>query len=68
MQVVYSLVLISFDSHDLPNNKIKASKTLEHCSRDILKFGFLKGLVIVSQPHFVCGFSRKIFLKLNSIN
>ena len=35
----------------------------------MLKFDFLeKGLGIVSQPHFVHNFSRKMFLKLYSIN
>ena len=37
-------------------------------SRDMLNFYFLeKGLEIVSLPHFVYAFSRKMFLMLNSI-
>ena len=35
----------------------------------MLDFDFLeKGLGIVAPPHFVCGFSSKMFLRLYSIN
>ena len=52
-----------------PSNKIKSCKTLHYWSGDMLNFVFLKrGLRIVSPPHFVYDVSRKLFLKLNSIN
>ena len=39
------------------------SQLLNYWSRDILNFNFLeKGLAIVSPPHFVYDFSRKMFL------
>ena len=44
-------------------------KTLDYSSRDMLNFFFLEnGLEIVSPLHFVNDFSRKMFLKLYSIN
>ena len=50
-------------------NQNKIYKTLEYWFRDMLNFDFLeKGLGIVSLPHFVYNFSRKIFLMLYSIN
>ena len=57
MQVVFSLVLICFDS---PQRGIQF--------RDVLHFDYLeKSLGIVSPPHFVNDFSRKMFLMLYSI-
>ena len=54
---------------NLAYNKNKLNKTLEYWSRDTLNFDFLeKGLGIVSTPHFVYDFSRKIFLMLYFIN
>ena len=44
-------------------------KTLDYWSRDMLNFHFLeKGLGIVSPPHFVHDFSRRMFLMLYSLN
>ena len=63
--MVWSLVLIYFDS---PRFGIQQNN-LDYCSRDILNFDFLgKSPVIVSQPHSVYDFSKKMFLMLNSIN
>ena len=55
---------------NLPYNKNKLYKTLDYRSRDMLNFRFLEmdGLGLVSPPHFVYDFSRKIFLMLHSIN
>ena len=54
---------------NLPNNNNKIYKTLEYWSRDTLNFDFLKkGQGIVSPPHFVYESSKKMFLKLYSIN
>ena len=42
---------------------------LDYRSRDMLNLDFSeKGLGIVSSPHFVYDFSRKMFLMLYSIN
>ena len=52
---------------NLTYNKNRLYKTID--SRDMLNFDFLeKALGIVSSPHFVYDFSRKIFLILYSIN
>ena len=49
--------------------KNKLYKVLDYWSKDTLNFDFIeKGLWIASPPHFVYDFSRKIFLKLYSIN
>ena len=49
--------------------KNKFHKTLDYWYRDILNFGLIgKGLAIVSPPHFVHDFSRKMFLELYFIN
>ena len=49
--------------------KIKLYKTLDYWSKDMLNLVFLeKGLGIVSPPHYVYDFSRKIFLMLYFIN
>ena len=62
--MVCSLVLITFDSPHLGKQN-KIYKTLERWSRDMLNLGFLeRGLGIVSLPHFVYDFSRKMFLLL----
>ena len=56
-------------AHNLQCNKIKLYKTLNYWSRDMLNFNFPeKGLGLVSPPHFVYDFSRKMFLKLYSLN
>ena len=50
-------------------NKNKLCKTLDYWSRDMLNFNFSeKGLGLVSPPHFMYDFSRKMFLMLHSIN
>ena len=68
-QVVYNLVSIYCDSPQLAIQKSKLYKTLDYWSRDILNFNFSeKGLGLVSPPHFVYDFSRKMFLMLHSIN
>ena len=69
--MVCSLVLIYIDSPQfgLQQKKKKRYETLGYWSRDMLNFYFVeKGLGIVSPPHFMYGFSRKIFLMLHSIN
>ena len=54
---------------NLRYTKNKVYKTLNYWSRDLLNFDFLeKDLGIVSSPHFVNYFSRKIFLLLYFIN
>ena len=60
---IYILIAIN-----LPYNKNKLCEMLDYWSRDMLNFNFLeKGLGIVSPPHFVYDFSRKMFLMLDSI-
>ena len=55
-------------AHNLAYNKTKLCKTLGYLSRDMLNTGFLeKSLGVVSPPHFVYYFSRKMFLMLCSI-
>ena len=50
-------------------NKEKLYQTWDYWSIDMVNFGFSgKGLRIVSPPHFVYDFSRKMFLMLYSIN
>ena len=68
--MVSSLVSINVDSPQLGKQKyIYIYKTLEYWFRDMLNFDFLKiDLAIVSPPHFVYDSSRKMFLKLYSIN
>ena len=67
--VVGSLISIYLIALNLVYNKNKPYKTLDYWSRYMLNFGFSeKGLEIVSPPHFVYDFSRKIFLMLYSIN
>ena len=62
----FHYITIAFN---LAYNRNKQYKTLNYWSRDVLNFDFLKeGLGIVSPPHFVYDFSRKIFLMLHSIN
>ena len=54
---------------NLAYNKIKLHTTLNYWSRDMLNFEFFeKGLEIVSPPHFVYNFLRKMLLMLCSIN
>ena len=53
----------------LPYNKNKLYETLDYWSRDMLNFHCSeKGPGLVSPPHFVYDFSRKMFLMLHSIN
>ena len=67
--MVCSLVSISFENPQLGIQKNKLCKNLSYGSRDMLKFDFLeKDLGIVSSPHFVYDFSRKMFFTLCSIN
>ena len=50
-------------------NKSKLNKTLEYWSRVMSNFNFSeKSLGLVSPPHFVHDFSRKVFPILHSIN
>ena len=66
--MICSLVSITFGNPQLGKQN-KIYKTLEYWSRDMLNFNFLeKDLGIVSLPHFVYDFSRKVFLMLYSIN
>ena len=68
-QVVCNLVSIYFNSLNLLYNKERLYKTLDYWSRDMFNFNFSeKGLGLVSPPHFVYDFSRKMFLMLYSIN
>ena len=54
---------------DLAYNKSKPHEALDYWFRDMLSFVLLeKGLGIVSPPHFVYDFSRKMFLMLHFIN
>ena len=47
----------------------KLFTTSDHCSKYMLNFDFVeKGVGIVSTPHLVCDFSRKMFHLLYSIN
>ena len=60
---------IYFDSPHLAYNKNKLYKTLDNWSKDMLHFNFSeKGVGLVSSPHFVYDFSRKMFLMLHSID
>ena len=69
MQPVCSLVSIYFDSPQRAYNKNKLYKTLGYWSWDMLKSEILeKGLGIVSPPHFVYDFWKKMFLMVYSIN
>ena len=50
------------------NNPEPGYKTLDYWPRDMLNFDILEyGLRIVSPPHFVYNFSRKMFIMLYSI-
>ena len=42
MQVIWSLVSISFDTHNLAHNKNKLCKTLDYWSREMNNFDFLE--------------------------
>ena len=54
---------------NLAYNKSKMCKTLDYWSREKFNIDFLEeGPGIVSPPHFVYDFSRKMFLILYSIN
>ena len=54
---------------NLQYNKNKLYKSLDCRSTDMLNFGFSgKGLGILSLPHFVYDFSRKVFPMLYSVN
>ena len=54
---------------NLVYNKKKLYKTLDYCSRYMINFDILeKGLEIVSPPHFMYDFARKMFFMLYSIN
>ena len=68
--MVCSSVLIYFDSPQFRIQlKKKLYKTLDYCSRDMFNLNFPeKGLGLVSSPHFVYNFSRKMFLILYSTN
>ena len=63
-----SLVSIDFNS---PQLVIQSKQTVKNFrkSRDMLNFDFSeKGLGLVSPPHFVYDFSRKMILTLHAIN
>ena len=64
-----NIVSIYFDSPQLAIEQKKVYRTLGYWFRDMLNFDHLeKGLVIVTPPHFLNDFSRKMFLMLYSIN
>ena len=64
-----SLVSIYFNSPQLKIKKKKNYKISDYWSRDMLNFNFPeKDLGLVSPPHFVYDFSRKMFFMLYSIN
>ena len=61
--------LVSIYYYNLAYNRNKLYKTLGYWFRDMLNFNFSeKSLGLVSPPHFVYDFSRKLFLMLHSIN
>ena len=64
--MVCSLVSIYFSiALNLGFSKNKLYKTFIYSSRDVFDFNFPeKGLGLVSPPHLVYDFSRKMFLKL----
>ena len=63
--MVCSLVSIYFDNPQLG----QTIKTLDYWSRDMLNFNISeKGLGLVSPPHFVYDFSRKLFHMLHSVD
>ena len=65
LKVSFNIFRWSSTCHTIKTNY----KTLDYSSRDMLNFEFLvKSLGIVSPPHFVKDFSRKIFLMLYSVN
>ena len=67
LQLRFTIFANRFDN--LAFNENKLYKTLDYWSRDILNLDFLeKGLGLVSPPHFVRNFLRKIFFMLYSIN
>ena len=66
-QVVCCLVLLYFDSLNLSYNKNELYNPLDYWSRDMLNFNF-RGLRLVSPPHYVHHFPRKMFLMLHSMN
>ena len=52
----------------MPHNKNKLYKPLDHWSKDMINFEFSElHLGLVSPPHFVYEFSRKMFLMLHFI-
>ena len=62
----FQYISIAFN---LAYNKSKLYKTLDYRVKDILYFNFShRTLGLISPPHFVNDFSRKIFLMLHSIN
>ena len=66
-----ALVFIYFDSLPLSiiYNKNKLYKTFDCWSRDMLNFDILeKGVGLDFPPHFIYGFSRKMFLMFYSTN
>ena len=72
-EVVCSLVSIYVDRTQLKNNKIinkkNLYKTLDYWFKDMLSFNSSEKCPgLVSLPHFVYDFSRKLFLLLHSIN
>ena len=63
---INSYILIALN---LPCHKNQLYKTSDYWFKDKLNFNFSeKGLRLVSPPHFVYDFSRKMFLMLHSIN
>ena len=63
---INSYILIALN---LPCHKNQLYKTSDYWFKDMLNFNFSeKGLRLVSPPHFVYDFSRKMFLMLHSIN
>ena len=66
--MVRSLVSIDFDNPQL-GHTIKLYKTLDYRSRDMLNSNISeKVLGLVSPPHFVYDFSRKLLHILHSVD
>ena len=68
-QTVSNLVLIHCGSLHLEMQQNELNKNSDCWSTDMLNFSFSgKGLGLVSSPHFVYGFLRKMFFMLCSLN
>ena len=67
--MVNKSVLIHSRIHPLGDAKNELNKNSDRWSRDMLNFRFSeKGLGLVSPPHFVYGFTKKMFFMLYSLH